>query len=685
MRATVVQWCLRWTLRAARRTMQARMSARGLQVRLVGPVGVVRDGVPVALPRSRKVLALLAFLALEASPQSRSRLCDLLWDVPNDPRGELRWCLSKLRALVDDGDRRRVVASGNALVALDLSDAFVDAIEIERVVKGGLSDLTSERLTEIGDLFRGDVLEGVELDGSHELTAWLSARRQRYRAMRVAVVSELALRPSVEPDLAWSRLDAWLQLAPFERRAHEVMLSALLGAERLRDAEQHMARTVLAFEHEGLDWSSLRTWWHAARIKTPAPATALDVREPPPKAAPRTRRRASVAVMPFVEAAPAAAPRSHLAHGLTDDIITRLAKLRALFVIARGTVYALGDRGIDAQEAGRILDVEYVTSGRVRRQGNRVSVIVELAETTDARIIWTDELVADGEGTFGVLDAIVDRIVAAIAEEIETAECNRAILKPPSSLDAWEAYHRGLWHMYKFTGVDNRDAARFFRSALELDPTFARAYAGLSFTHFQNVFLELTPDRDRQMALAFETATESVATDDRDPAAHWAMGRALWLRGANGESISELQRSIELSPNFALGHYTVGFIEAQSGDPRAAIEASNTSRKLSPFDPLQFAMLGSRALAHVRLGELEEAADWALKAIGRPNAHVHIVAIAASTLALTNRLDEARTLVARIREDIPTYDVERFLRSFRFDRETEALLRRSARTIGFDA
>ena len=187
------------------------------------------------------------------------------------------------------------------------------------------------------------------------------------------------------------------------------------------------------------------------------------------------------------------------------------------------------------------------------------------------------------------------------------------------------------------------------------------------------------------MALAFETATESVATDDRDPAAHWAMGRALWLRGANGESISELQRSIELSPNFALGHYTVGFIEAQSGDPRAAIEASNTSRKLSPFDPLQFAMLGSRALAHVRLGELEEAADWALKAIGRPNAHVHIVAIAASTLALTNRLDEARTLVARIREDIPTYDVERFLRSFRFDRETEALLRRSARTIGFDA
>jgi tetratricopeptide (TPR) repeat protein len=278
----------------------------------------------------------------------------------------------------------------------------------------------------------------------------------------------------------------------------------------------------------------------------------------------------------------------------------------------------------------------------------------------------------------------VNRIVAAIAEEIETAECNRALLKPPSSLDAWEAYHRGLWHMYKFTGPDNRHAEQFFRSAIQLDPTFARALAGLSFTHFQNVFLELTPDRDRQMDLAMETAAESLATDDRDPAAHWAMGRALWLRGDKGESVTELHRSIELSPNFALGHYTLGFVEAQSGDPRLAIDASNTSRQLSPFDPLQFGMLGSRALAHVRLGEHEEAVDWALKAIGRPNAHEHILAIAASTLAMTNRRDEARKLVARIRARLPAYTVEGFLRAFRFDRETELLLRRSARTIGFD-
>lgn len=663
------------------------MSAHGVELRLVGPVTVMRDGLPAALPRSRKVLALLAFLALEPSPHSRSRLCDLFWDAPNDPRGELRWCLSKLRAIVDGVGRRRVVTTGNALISLDTSDAFVDTVEIDRIAKSGLGNATTERLSTAYELFRGEVLEGVEVDGGPELTTWLTAVRQRYRTIRVAIASELAVRAEPGSDEAWRRLDAWLQVAPFERRGHEMMLEALLKAERIRDAERHVAGTIRAFEQEGLDWSSLRGWWHAARTKAAERPRAATARElaPPPLASPaHTRRRASVAVMPFVEATPADAPASQLAHGLTDDIITRLAKLRALFVIARGTTYALGDRGIDALEAGRILDVEYVASGRVRREGARTSVVVELAETHDARIVWADELVASGEGTFGVLDAIVDRIVAAIAEEIEIAECNRAILKPPSSLDAWEAYHRGLWHMYKFRGPDNRDAEQFFRSALHLDPTFARAHAGLSFTHFQNVFLGLTPDRERQMGLALATATESVASDDRDPTAHWALGRALWLRGGKDESVAELQRSIELSPNFALGHYTLGFVEAQSGDPRRAIEASDTSRTLSPFDPLQFAMLGTRALAHVRLGELDEAVDWALKAIGRPNAHAHIVAIAASTLALTDRHPEARALVARIRERIPTYDIESFLRAFRFDSDTEKLLRKSARTIGFD-
>jgi TolB-like protein len=136
--------------------------------------------------------------------------------------------------------------------------------------------------------------------------------------------------------------------------------------------------------------------------------------------------------MPFADNAIGTVGR--IGDGITDDVITRLAKLRALFVIARGTVYALGDRGVDAQEAGRILNVEYVVSGSVHRHDRRLSVRVELAQTQDARIVWTDEIAADAQDPFVVLDGIVDRIVSSIAEEIELAECRRAILKPPNSL-----------------------------------------------------------------------------------------------------------------------------------------------------------------------------------------------------------------------------------------------------------
>ncbi len=669
--------------------------ASTLRIRVLGPVTVTRDGAPVVLPASRKVRALLAFLAIGRSGAvARARLCDLLWDVPNDPKGELRWCLSKLRAILDDDDRTRVVTRGEG-VALDLADVWMDVLEVERLAFAGVERATTNELTAACDLFAGDLLSGLEIDGNPEFAGWLTAQRHRLRTLHLTLLAEAVRRSPRASAETFRLLESWLALAPFDVDGHGALLQALFDCGRIRDGEEHLAAAIRSFEREGLDWTPLRERWRetrsapaesrgsatersAAPIVTSAiPSAAAPVEEP-------SRRRASVAVMPFLDRTEGSADRSPLADGLTDDVITRLAKLRVLFVIARGTVYVLGERGMDAQEAGRTLGVEYVASGWVRRHADRFSVRIELVDTKSARIVWTDDVVGAREGgTFAALDSIVDRIVASIAEEIETAECGRAILKPPSSLDAWEAYHRGLWHMYKFTGLDNQTAAEFFRSALKLDPTFSRAYAGLSFTHFQNAFLDLTPDRRSQIDLAFEKAARSLDADDRDPGAHWAMGRALWLRGEQRESLGELERSIELSPNFALGHYTLGFVQSQSGDPRAAIEACNHSRQLSPFDPLQFAMLASRALAHVRLGELEEAAHWAVRATSRPNAHTHILAIAAHCLALANRRDEAKGFVARIRERRPGYGVEDLIRSFRFDDDTEKRLRRSARDIEF--
>ena len=137
--------------------------AAGLRVRMLGALTIGRGDEALALPASRKVRALFAYLALAAHAVSRSQLCELLWDVPSDPRGELRWSLSKLRAVIDEPGRRRVHAHGET-IALDLSDCFVDAAEIARAAQEGFETLAPARLRALAALFGGEFLDGLEIE-----------------------------------------------------------------------------------------------------------------------------------------------------------------------------------------------------------------------------------------------------------------------------------------------------------------------------------------------------------------------------------------------------------------------------------------------------------------------------------------------------------------------------------------
>jgi DNA-binding SARP family transcriptional activator len=662
----------------------------GLSVRLLGQLTIARDGVPVTLPSSRKLRALLAYLALAPHPVSRSRLCELLWDVPNDPRGELRWCLSKLRAALDEPALRRIETEGDT-VALRLGGANVDAVEAAAAVAEGIETLGLDRLRTLAQLFAGDFLDGLELDRSPHFGSWLTAQRRRFGACHVAVLEHIIGLVPQGADEAGAYIDKWLELAPFDGRAHVALLENLARRGQFGAGEEHLATAAELFHSEELDFTPLREAWQEIRARnagaTPCARSgpSFPISDSPIAAIesePAATRRASLAVMPFAESA-GGGFRGGLADGLTHDIITRLAKLRDFFVIARGSVFALADKNIAPEDAGRRLNVDYVATGSVRALPGRFVISVELAEVRTARIVWAETFEHKPDDIFIVIEDIGNSIVSSIAAEIATVERNRALLKAPNSLNAWEAYHRGLWHMYRFTRQENELAQHFFGEALKLDPTFARAYAGMSFTHWQNAF-QRWGDRDRETALAFESAGHSLLVDDRNPAAHWAMGRALWLRGEQDGALLELASAVDLSPNFALGHYALSFVHSQSGDPLSAIGSSDHSRHLSPFDPLLFGMMGARAMAHARLGEFEAAAEWALKAAARPNAHVIILAIAAHCLALAGRQDEARTFAAAIRNTLPNYRADDFIATFRFDRDGEALFRKGAKLIGLN-
>jgi TolB-like protein/DNA-binding SARP family transcriptional activator len=645
------------------------------------------NGQVVPLP-TRKAEALLAFLACKSGEaQPRDRLTALLWGDRSDrqARHSLSQTLFSIRHAFGGStpllfiDRETVAMPPDA-VDLDIAD-FQEFVSIPNGLKAAL------------DLYRGPFLDGFNLRESG-FEEWLTQERARLHEMALGAFLALADAQvgAGDDSAAIATLGNAVRLDPLAEEAHRRLMRLQIDRGLCNDAirQYRLLADILKRELDSSPDPSTKVLYQlaAGRSKQP-PQTAtpadivgctdggLDAPPVPCRDESAGPRRASVAIMPFTDAD--AGVRNRLARSLTYDIITRLAKLRSLFVIAQGTVFALADKGMSAAEAGRALNVTYIASGTVRRQGERAVIAIELVEMRSARIVWAETFDRKLDDTLLVLDELGDRIVTAIASEIEMVERNRAILKPPSSLDAWEALHCGLWHMYRFNEADNQRARQFFETAINLDPTLARAHAGLSFTHFQNAFLLRTGDRAREIDLAYEAAGQGLIADDRDPAAHWAMGRALWLRGRQEQSLLELESAVGLSPNFALGHYSLSFVHCQSGNPCSAIGFSDHSRHLSPFDPMLFAMLAARALAHARLGQFGEAADWGLKAAARPNAHAHIQAIAAQCLALADRVDEARALVPRIHRMRPGYSLANFIEAFQFGPGDAALFRKAAK------
>jgi len=370
----------------------------------------------------------------------------------------------------------------------------------------------------------------------------------------------------------------------------------------------------------------------------------------------------SIVVLPFD--ADGDSEHRNFARGLTHDIMTRVARSRSFFVIARGTAFKFLPGAHDVCEVSRRLGVRYVVQGNIQFGGPRVSINAALADGVEGREIWAENFSRKLEFVYDAQEEITDLIVGAVSAEVEVAERQRALLEPPASLDAWSAYHRGCWHMYRFTPADYEQAQRFFELSIRLDPNSSRTFAGLSFVHWQRAFLEISPDHAGESQQAFELAQHSVSLNPRDPLGHWALGRAHLLRGDVSESLVELGTSTDLNPSFAVGQYTLGFALMQTGDTVNSIERAEKARRLSPYDPMSFAMIGVRGFSLALKGQYDEAAKLMTISVQQPNAHYHMVAMAAVCDVLAGNKEAARRGLGRLLEARPGYSAKEFLRAF---------------------
>jgi DNA-binding SARP family transcriptional activator len=223
-----------------------------LELRFLGDLEVVRDGEAAALPPSRKTRALLAYLALQPRKFRRERLCELLWEVPDDPRGSLRWSLSKIRRLVDDPDCQRIVAD-RSYVSFDPERVDIDVLRLREIVANGLANTPIEALEQAASQFPGYFLEGLELSNFHEFHAWCIAERERNTQARANILAEIIRRKFDEPDAALPFARSLVKISPYSESARESLIRLLVSSDRAGEAKQQYELGVRMLKEAGAE------------------------------------------------------------------------------------------------------------------------------------------------------------------------------------------------------------------------------------------------------------------------------------------------------------------------------------------------------------------------------------------------------------------------------------------------
>lgn len=391
-----------------------------------------------------------------------------------------------------------------------------------------------------------------------------------------------------------------------------------------------------------------------------------------------------IAVLPF-QPLGLRADLAVLCDAIPHEVIQTLSRLRWLSVIARGSTFRFRGPDQDLKAIGAALKVRYVLSGTVEAAHRTVTLTLELADVRGGEVIWADRLAASLDDLVQLRARVVAQLIAALEAYIPLNEARDAQRVPRERLDAWANYHLGLQHMHRFTAPDNATAAVLFARAIEQDPCFARAHAGLSFTSFQDAFLRYGPVHDSARAAARRHAERGLELDPLDPFTNFTMGRSFWLTGELDLAGDWLDRATLLNPNYAQGFYARAFTEMLEAKGPQAQGGLDVAIRLSPLDPLRYGMLGTRSLSLLQEEKYDDAATWGDRAAGTPGAHFLISMIALVANSLAGREAQATHWLNDICRRRPDASIGHFFSAFPFKEDSvRTLLTRVLKSRGIN-
>lgn len=326
----------------------------------------------------------------------------------------------------------------------------------------------------------------------------------------------------------------------------------------------------------------------------------------PPMAAAAAGDMPSIAVLPFASLG-GEPEQEFIADGLADDLITALARLRWLSVIARNSSFVYKGRVIDLREVARDLGVRYLLQGSVRTAGRQLRITAQLVEAESGKQLWAEKYDRDLSDIFAVLDNIANHVVAAVEPRLYAEEGFRAASRQPDSIDAWGLVVRALGLLNRMERRQNAEAQALLRRAIELEPRYARAHALLGWALWWQTLCLWGGDSAAGYQAAAQHAQDALALDPGDPWARMISGLCLSTAGQHERALEELRLALSLNPSFALGYMAHGWALLRAGRADEAIAETGRALRMSPLDSFSGFYTSVHGLALLAARRFDEA------------------------------------------------------------------------------
>jgi adenylate cyclase len=378
----------------------------------------------------------------------------------------------------------------------------------------------------------------------------------------------------------------------------------------------------------------------------------------------------SIAVLPFDNMS-GDQSKDYFSDGVAEDIITDLAKIAGLVVIARNSSFAYKGRKFDVRDVARELNVRFVLEGSIRHAANRVRVTAQLIDATNGAHLWADRYDRDLTDIFAVQDDVTQQIVNALKVTISPAEKARISETGQINATAQDLHMRARELLLS---VDvNRETfeqiVRLLNQAIELEPNYALAFAGLAWAYVLDYNTQWSKDSDRSLDLARLYADQAVEKDPREPVALFASAMVANRQRDSERAVAEAKAALAISPNFSPAQGLLGSVELFAGRPLVAIAHMERNMRLDPVinqNALQF--LG---LAYLTAGKYETAAAiFKQRLVLVPNSDSARSFLAAS-LGHIGESEEARRVWDELKAINPKYSFAGHVSRLPFQRQED--------------